>query len=310
MVKIVHHNVFGKTDEKMANLKTLRMRIKSVKNTKKTTATMKLVSAAKVRRARMACEAARPFAERLNQVLVNLSSGAGEGGPLLLSGRENVKTIRLIVVGADRGLCGGFASSVNKKALQLAETLQVQGKKVEFIAVGRKVRDGLKNAPFPIVGEHTDYGKNISYELAEEVGQNAANAFEDGECDQVILVYGLFESMLRQTPTEQQLVPFSSESMTQENADEAAAAPQAGFEYEPDEEKILADLLPRNIATQVYRAMLESQASEQASRMTAMDAATRNAGDMIKKLSLQYNRGRQAAVTKELIEIISGAQAV
>lgn len=285
----------------MASLKDLRLRIKSVKNTQQITKTMKMVSAAKVRRARMACESARPYAERLDKVLQNLASANKTGGPLLLSGRADVKKVRLIVVGSARGLCGAFNSNVMRHALKHIREHIKAGREVEIVAVGKKVRDGLKSHHGDkIIETYTD---PATFDFAKQVGEEAVAAFEAGQCDQVDLVYGKFVSMLNQEPTTQQLAPFPM-------VEEETAEVGAGVEYEPGEEEILAELLPKNVSTQVFRALLESAASEQAARMAAMDNATRNAGEMIQDLSLKYNRGRQAAITRELIEIISGAEAV
>lgn len=292
----------------MASLKDLRSRIKSVKNTQQITKTMKMVAAAKVRKARTRCEASRPFAERLNGVLVNLASGVSEGGPLLLAGRAEIKTTRLVVFGSDRGLCGAFNGNLMKEVAVVIDELQKEGKRVQVVAVGRKVRDAMKALhPTLLVDEVTDYSRDIDFEMAENIGNKQVKAFENAECDQVIMVFNSFVSMLKQEPTRLQLLPFSAEA-AEEHAEGVSA--NTSFEYEPNDEVILADLLPRNVRTQVFRALLETNAGEQAARMTAMENATRNAGDMIKKLSLEYNRSRQAAITNELIEIISGAEAL
>ncbi|MFZ2619553.1 MAG: F0F1 ATP synthase subunit gamma [Alphaproteobacteria bacterium] len=286
----------------MPSLKALRGRIKSVKNTRQITKTMKMVAAAKVRRARSNVEAARPYAQRLGGVLSNLAATCTTGGPLLLAGRAEVKTVRLMVMGSDRGLCGGFNANVLKQLFAEVKRLQAAGKTVQIFAVGRKVRDGVRIAyPQLLMGAKMDISRSINFALAEELAQQATDAFVAGECDMVKLVFSRCVSMLTQTPVAQQLIPFEAT---------ATASAKASFAYEPDEAAILADLLPRNIKTQVFCALLESMASEQAARMTAMDNATRNAGEMIQKLTLTYNRNRQAAITKELIEIISGAQAV
>lgn len=290
----------------MPSLKDLRNRIKSVKNTQQITKTMKMVSAAKVRRARMKCEAARPYAEKLNDVLVGLAKGTGKvGGPLLLSGYADVKTVRLVVVSADRGLCGGFNANLGKEVIAKVKELQSQGKTVEIMTVGKKVKDILKRDYQELLIDNVeDSTKNISYELATEIGNKVMAAFEAGECHEVILFYNKFVNMMVQQPTVQYLAPFKVEE-TDENEEMAASV-----EYEPEEEVILKDLLPRNVSVQILNAMLESSAAEQAARMTAMDSATTNAGQMISRLSLEYNRTRQAAITTELTEIVAGAEAL
>ena len=290
----------------MPSLKDLRVRIGSVKNTQQITSTMKMVAAAKVRRARINCEEARPFAEKLGSVLANLAKGVGAGGPVLLRGRDKVKTVRVIVFGSDRGLCAGFNSNLCKVVEEQLEAFKASGKKVQIVCVGRKVRDILK----PVYGDAIletieDIAQNLTYTAASEIGTKQLAAFEDGTCDEVHISYNRFVSMMTQDPTSQQLIPFKAGAL----ADKEGAI-CAAIEYEPEESVILSELLPRNLNTQIFRAMLESAASEHASRMTAMDNATRNAGEMIKDLSLQYNRTRQAVITTELIEIIAGAEAV
>lgn len=287
----------------MASLKDLKVRIGSVKNTQKITKTMKMVAAAKVRRARTNCEAARPYAEKLEGVLVNLASNAS-GDNLLLTGRENVQTVRLVLFGSDRGLCAGFNASLAKLAEQYIQSYKKEGKKVQIVCIGRKVRDLLRTSYGEMILETVeDVAKDLSYATAEEIGRKLLADFESGECDEVTMVYNRFVSMITQDPTPQQLIPFKVNKLADTEA-------SASVEYEPEEEVILNDLLPRNLNVQLFRALLESAASEHAARMSAMDNATRNAGDMIKKLSLEYNRTRQAAITTELVEIISGAEAV
>ncbi|MDD9912661.1 MAG: F0F1 ATP synthase subunit gamma [Alphaproteobacteria bacterium] len=286
----------------MPSLKDLRARIRSVKNTQQITKTMKMVAAAKVRRARNACEAAQPYAQRLNNVLGNLAA-ATSSGPLLLTGRDEVKTVRLIVLGADRGLCGGFNANLHRGTVTEIEKHLANGKKVEVFAVGRKARDSVRITHRDLlVGERTDVSKDIGFELAEEIALEALTDFEAGACDEVHILFMECVSMLTQLPRSQQLVPFAPS--------EEQLASTSTFEYEPSEGEILETLLPKNVKTQVLNAMLNSAASEQAARMTAMDNATRNAGEMIQNLTLEYNRSRQAAITKELIEIISGAEAL
>lgn len=287
----------------MPTLKTLRSRIKSVKNTRQITKTMKMVAAAKVRRARAAVESARPYAAHLSSILGNIAAGAGESGPLMLTGRPHVKAVRLIVCGSDRGLCGGLNSALIKAASKWVQNQQAAGKQVQLIAVGRKIRDGLKSLyPQLLVASHTDMGRSVEFAHAQIIASESLAAFEDGAVDEVHLLSSKLISMLTQTPTFGQLVPFAKP--------EGDQGLHASPEYEPSEEEILAKLLPLNLNMQVFAALLETSASEQAARMAAMDSATRNAGEMIKKLSVQYNRSRQAAITKELIEIISGAEAL
>lgn len=287
----------------MPSLKALRGRIKSVKNTRQITKTMKMVAAAKVRRARSAVESARPYAQRLAGILANIAAGAGSSGPLLLTGRAEVKSVRLIVFGSDRGLCGGLNSNLLKATAQWVSEQTALGRKVELIAVGRKIRDGLKNSHrHLLVASHTDLGRNIEFSHAQAIAQESLEAFTSGTADEVHILSSHLVSMLTQTPRVQQLMPLPRPA--------EGTKPVGQPEYEPDEQTVLAHLLPLNLNMQIFTAMLESAASEQAARMTAMDSATRNAGEMIKRLSIQYNRSRQAAITKELIEIISGAEAI
>jgi len=286
----------------MPSLKTLRLRIKSVKNTRQITKTMKMVAAAKVRRARAAVESARPYAARLGAILANIAASAAGDAPLLLQGRAQVGTVRLLVCGSDRGLCGGLNSNLLKAATLWVRAQQAQGRSVQLVAVGRKIRDGLKsNFPQLLVASHTDLGRSVEFAHAQMIAQEALTAFEQDACDEVHLLSAELVSMLTQTPKHTQLIPFALA---------AHDAPASSTEFEPSEAEVLADLLPRNLNLQVFSALLETQASEQAARMAAMDSATRNAGEMIRKLSIQYNRSRQATITKELIEIISGAEAV
>ncbi|NBV54562.1 MAG: ATP synthase F1 subunit gamma [Proteobacteria bacterium] len=286
----------------MATLKTLRTRIKSVKNTRQITKTMKMVAAAKVRRARTAVENARPYAAKLAAMLANIAAGATVGGPLLLSGHGHVKTVRLIVCGSDRGLCGGLNSNLLKAAAKWVQAQQAEGKTVQLVAVGRKIQVGLKSSfPQLLVASYADMGRTVEFSHAQTIATEALHAFTQAECQQVHLLASHMVSMLSQTPTFTQLMPFAVPT-----TGTTSGAP----EYEPAEEVVLEHLLPLNLNMQVFAALLETSASEQAARMTAMDSATRNAGEMIRKLSIQYNRSRQAAITKELIEIISGAEAL
>ena len=290
----------------MPSLKSLRGRIKSVKNTRQITSTMKMVAAAKLRRARDAAEKARPYADRLLGVLNNLAAQSDSASaPLLLQGRPNPKKVRIVVFGSDRGLCGAFNGSILKAAFEAMRRFEAEGKTVEFVAVGNKACDGLDAKELSkVVKAYRDGTKDQSFNAANTIGTELVDAFMQGACDEVYIVYNKFISALTQQPKLTRLVPFTAD---------ASAAPkgvQASMEYEPSEEAVLADLLPRNLAVQVFQAMLESNASEQGARMTAMDNATRNAKQMIQKLTLKYNRTRQATITSELIEIISGAEAI
>lgn len=288
----------------MPSLKALRSRIKSVKNTRQITKTMKMVAAAKVRRARVAVENARPYAARLNTILATIAGGADGAAPLLLTGRESVKTVCLIVCGSDRGLAGGLNSNLLKAAYAWIKSHQAAGQTVKLIAVGRKIEAGFKSTyPNLMVGTYTDMGRNVEFAHAQTIAQAALAAFENGQYDEVHLMSSKLVTMLTQTPEVHQLIPFAPPVLP---AGSVAAVP----EFEPDEETVLTHLLPLNLNMQVFTALLETSASEQAARMAAMDAATRNAGEMIKKLTVQYNRSRQAAITTELIEIIAGAEAL
>ena len=298
----------------MPNLKSLKIRINSVKSTRKITSAMKMVSAAKLRRAQEQAEAARPYAQRMERMIASLAGGVvpGAGGPRLLSGSGSDKVHLLLVMAADRGLCGGFNSTIVRAARRKIRALQAEGKTVKVICVGRKPRDQLRR-DFRDLIVHTYENVNrgqISFAAADEIGARLIQMFEDGEFDVCTAVYNRFRSAIAQIITEQQLIPARLPDAANQNDAPAAAGPKALYEYEPDEEGILAALLPRNVATQVFSALLESNASEHGARMTAMDNATRNAGEMIDKLTMTYNRARQAAITKELIEIISGAEAV
>ncbi|MGE0724291.1 MAG: F0F1 ATP synthase subunit gamma [Alphaproteobacteria bacterium] len=297
----------------MPSLKDLRVRINSVKSTRKITSAMKMVAAAKLRRAQEQALAARPFAERMERMLSSLagSLASAEGAPPLLAGTGSDKTHLLIVATADRGLCGAFNASIVREARKQIRALQAQGKVVKILCVGRKGRDQLRREfDKQIVDTITDFARpRLTYETAAKIAGRVAELYAAGEFDVATIVYNRFKSAISQIVTTQQLIPFAPPVPAAGGAP-ASDAPQAVYEYEPDEEQILADLLPRNLAVQVYRALLENNASEHGARMTAMDNATRNAGDMIARLTLVYNRSRQAAITKELIEIISGAEAI
>ncbi len=293
----------------MPSLKDLRNRIASVKATQKITKAMQMVAAAKLRRAQIAAEAARPYAERMEKVLAGLAAGLGVGTvkPVLLAGtgRDNVQL--LVVCTAERGLCGAFNSSIARLARDRAVALMAQGKTVKILCIGKKGYDLLKRQFGAQIIEVMELRsvRNLGFETADSIGRKLIQLFEQGEFDVCTLFFSSFRSVLAQIPTALQIIPAQLEA-----GDAAAPASQAVYEYEPDEEEILTALLPRNISVQVFRALLENAASEQGARMSAMDNATRNAGEMIKKQTLKYNRTRQAMITKELIEIISGAEAL
>ncbi|WP_284162713.1 F0F1 ATP synthase subunit gamma [Frigidibacter sp. SD6-1] len=289
----------------MPSLKDLKNRIASVKSTRKITKAMQMVSAAKLRRAQDAAEAARPYAERMNAVMSGLASGmaGAENAPRLLAGTGADKVHLLVVMTAERGLCGGFNSTIVRLARAKANELIAQGKTVKILTVGKKGREQLKrDFADKFVGHHDlSEVKKMGYDVAQRIAKDILTRFEAGEFDVATIFYNRFQSVISQIPTAKQVVPASFD-------DTAGASAQ--YDYEPSEEGILADLLPRGVATQVFTALLENGASEQGARMSAMDNATRNAGDMINKLTIQFNRSRQAAITKELIEIISGAEAL
>ena len=289
----------------MPSLKDLKNRIESVKSTRKITSAMKMVAAAKLRRAQEAAEAARPYAERMEAVLGNLSKAAAgsESAPKLLSGTGSEQTHLLIVATSERGLCGGFNSQIVRQVRVDLDRLLREGKTVKILTVGKKGRDQLRRDHDDKLIEHIDMSgvKSIGYDDAAAIAKNVLDRFDAGEFDVATVYFNKFVSVMTQEPTPLRLIPATFED---------DGAPATNYEYEPDEDEILADLLPRNLATQIFRALLENGASEQGSRMTAMDNATRNAGEMIDKLTIQFNRSRQAAITNELIEIISGAEAL
>ncbi len=295
----------------MANLKDLRVRISSVKATQKITAAMKMVAAAKLRRAQEQAEAARPYAQRMERMLGSLSVAAADqvGAPPLLAGTGK-DYVHLIVVGtADRGLCGGFNTNNVREARRLIGTLSDQGKTIKILCVGRKGRDQLRrDFSSLIIDTLEDVSRpRPSFEKSEEIALRITRMFDEGEFDVCTLIYAEFKSALTQIVRRQQLIPFA---VTGEEETPETGSAQASYEYEPSEDEILEALLPRNLAVQIYRALLENNASEHGSRMTAMDSATRNAGEMIDRLTLIYNRTRQAAITSELIEIISAKEAL
>ena len=299
----------------MASLKEMRNRIATVKATQKITQAMQMVAAAKLRRAQEAAESARPYADRMQAVLANLSQTmrGQESAPPLLVGTGKEETHLLVVATADRGLCGGFNSSIARAARTRLEKLKAAGKTTKILCVGKKGHDQLKRLyATDIVGliELKDQ-RQVNFESATQIARRILDLFDQGEFDRASLFFGRFKSVLSQVPTEQQLIP----AILEEGGDEQLAAGKdalagAVYDYEPDEKEILEDLLPRNIAVQVFKALLENAASEQGARMSAMDNATRNAGEMIDNLTILYNRTRQAQITKELIEIISGAEAI
>jgi F-type H+-transporting ATPase subunit gamma len=294
----------------MPSLKDLRVRINSVKSTQKITSAMKMVAAAKLRRAQEQAEAARPYAERMERMLASLAAGlvGQEGAPPLLAGSGRNDTHLIVVLTSDRGLCGGFNSTIVRGSRRLIKQLLDEGKQVKIFCIGRKGRDQLRrDMGERIVGFVDEIGRpRLRFEEAQAVAETLIGMYEAGEFDACTMVYNRFKSAMTQIVTPQQIIPLPA-------SEADSAAPDLGgavYEYEPDEQDLLADLLPRNVAVQVYRAMLENAASEQGARMTAMDSATRNAGDMINRLTINYNRTRQAYITKELIEIISGAEAL
>ena len=291
----------------MPNLKDLKNRIESVKNTRKITKAMQMVAAAKLRRAQEAAEASRPYSERFNSVLASLASSVGsvEGAPLLLRGTGKQDVHLLVVMTAERGLCGGFNSNIAKLAKNHASELTKAGKQVKVITVGKKGRDALKRELGDCFVAHVDLSefKSIKYENAQSIAKGILARFDDNEFDVATIFFSKFVNVVSQIPTAQQIIPANfDEDNISEN--------QTIYDYEPDEETILADLLPRGVATQIFSALLENGASEQGARMSAMDNATRNAGEMIDKLTIEFNRSRQAVITNELIEIISGAEAL
>lgn len=297
----------------MPNLKDLKNRISSVKSTQKITSAMKMVAAAKLRRAQESAEAARPFATRMEAMVGSVAGSMkdNEGGPKLLTGTGEDKVHLLVAFTADRGLCGGFNASITKAIRLKARELEAAGKTVKIFCVGKKANDALKREMKDKIVEYVTLAgkKRISYEDATNVGMKILAMFENGDFDVCTIIFNRFQSAMTQIVTPLQLIPFADSSPA--NDDEASGSGlKASYIFEPDEEEILAEVLPLNIITQVFQALLESSASEHGSRMTAMDSATRNAGDMIDGLTLTYNRTRQAYITKELIEIISGAEAL
>jgi F-type H+-transporting ATPase subunit gamma len=290
----------------MPSLKDLKNRIGSVKSTRKITKAMQMVAAAKLRRAEEAAQASRPYAERFNAVMAGLAQSVGDSdtAPRLLSGTGSDQTHLLVVMTSERGLCGGFNSSIVRLAKLRIDALRGQGKTVKVLTVGKKGREQLRRDYGSHLIGHVDLSevKRVGYVNAQDIAKDVLGRFDAGEFDVATIFFSRFESVISQVPTGQQIIP------AQFDTDETGVS--TNYDYEPGEEAILADLLPRGVATQIFAALLENAASEQGARMTAMDNATRNAGDMIDRLTIVYNRSRQAAITKELIEIISGAEAL
>jgi F-type H+-transporting ATPase subunit gamma len=291
----------------MASLKDMRVRIAATKATQKITKAMQMVAASKLRRAQAAAEAARPYAERMSKVLGSIAAAvaSSDSAPRLLAGTGNDKVHLLVICTAERGLCGPFNSSIVRLAREKANALINEGKDVKILCVGRKGHDQLRRLYGKYILETIELRgvKQMGFEQADMIARKIVALFEAGDFDVCTLFFSRFKSVIAQIPTAQQIIPLLFEAGKD-------AGPSAAYEYEPDEEEILAELLPRNLSVQVFRALLENAASEQGARMSAMDNATRNAGEMIRKQTLTYNRTRQAMITKELIEIISGAEAL
>jgi F-type H+-transporting ATPase subunit gamma len=295
----------------MASLKDMRVRIAATKATQKITKAMQMVAASKLRRAQIAAEAARPYAERMGRVLANIASGSADGsGPRLLAGTGNDKVHLLLVCTGERGLCGPFNTAIVRAARERANLLLSQGKEVKIFCVGRKGYEQLRRTFERNIVETVELRsvRQLAFVNAEDIARKVIARFNAGEFDVCTLFYSRFKSVIAQIPTAEQIIPPVFEA--KESSKESSNGPAAAYEYEPEQEDILADLLPRNIAVQIFRALLENNASFYGAQMSAMDNATRNAGDMIKKQTITYNRTRQAMITKELIEIISGAEAL
>ena len=291
----------------MASLDDLKKRIASVKSTQKITKAMKMVAAAKLRRAQESAEKGRPYSEKMNNVILNLSSGISdkENAPRLLAGTGKDKVHLCVVMTSDRGLCGGFNTNIIKKAKAYFSKISEQDKELKIITVGSKGNDQLKRVFGDKIIENISFknSKNVNYFDADKVGKIIIEKFEKEEFDVCTIFYNQFKNVITQIPQAQQIIPLEAEKNDQDQEG-------GSYEFEPDEDEILSNLLPKNISTQIFKAMLENSASEQGSRMSAMDNATRNAGEMVDKLTIEYNRSRQAAITKELIEIISGAESL
>ena len=290
----------------MASLDDLKKRIASVKSTQKITKAMKMVAAAKLRRAQENAEKGRPYSIKMNNIILNLSGGISdkENAPKLMSGTGNDQVHLCVIMTSDRGLCGGFNSNIIKKAKSFFSKISNEGKELKIITVGSKGNDQLKRVYGKKIIENISFkeSKNPNYFDADKVGKKIIEKFEAGEFDVCTIFYNQFKNVITQIPQAQQIIPLN-------NVEDKNSSDES-YEFEPDEDEILSNLLPKNISTQIFRAMLENSASEQGSRMSAMDNATRNAGEMVDKLTIEYNRSRQAAITKELIEIISGAESL
>ena len=291
----------------MASLDDLKKRILSVKSTQKITKAMKMVAAAKLKRAQENAEKGRPYSEKMNNIILNLSNGISdkENAPKLLAGTGNDKVHLCVVLTSDRGLCGGFNSNIIKKAKAYFSKITSEGKNLKIITVGSKCYDQLKRQYNDKIVNKISFkeSKNINFFDAEKVSKIIIESFQKNEFDVCTIFYNKFKNVITQIPQAQQIIPLKSSETGNDNEKD-------NYEFEPEEDEILGNLLPKNISTQIFKAMLENSASEQGSRMSAMDNATRNAGEMVDKLTIQYNRSRQAAITKELIEIISGAESL
>ena len=296
----------------MPSLKDIKTQINSVGSTKKITSAMKMVAASKLRRSQEKAEAARPYSSRLEEMLSSLASSAasGEGIIKLLTGTGNDQNYIVVPVSADRGLCGGFNSSINRETFKLVKSLEGKGKKVQLMPVGKKSRDFFNRVmKDQIIESFVDLNvSSTGYESALNISNKLQELYFEGKFDKCILVFNKFKSAISQEVTQQQLIPLDVSNSEKEEENENSS--NAIYDYEPDEETILKDLLPKNVSIQIFKVLLESDAGEQGARMAAMDNATRNAGEMIDSLTLKYNRTRQAFITKELIEIISGAESI
>ena len=291
----------------MPSLDDLRKRIKSVKSTQKITKAMKMVAAAKLRKAQENAEKGRPYSEKMNNIILNLSSSITdkENAPRLLAGTGREKIHLCVVLTADRGLCGGFNTNITKKAKSFFKKIKSEGKSLKIITVGSKGHDQLKRLYGEQIVEKISFknSKVANYLDADIVGKKIIELFEKNQFDICTIFYNRFKNVITQIPQEQQIIPLKSSEVKKNSVED-------NYEFEPEEDEILSNLLPKNISTQIFKAMLENSASEQGSRMSAMDSATRNAGELVDKLTINYNRSRQAAITKELIEIISGAESL
>ena len=291
----------------MASLDDLKKRITSVKSTQKITKAMKMVAASKLRRAQESAEKGRPYSDKMNNIILNLSNNISDkdNAPKLLAGSGKNKVHLCVVMTSDRGLCGGFNTNIIKKAKTYFQKILDDGKTLKIITVGSKGYDQLKRTYKDYIIEKISFkeSKNINYFDADKVGKIIIDKFKEKEFDVCAIFYNQFKNVITQIPQEQQIIPLKSNEEKETSSNDS-------YEFEPEEDEILSNLLPKNISTQIFKAMLENSASEQGSRMTAMDNATRNAGEMVDKLTIQYNRSRQAAITKELIEIISGAESL